>query len=106
MQHSEEVGAGEELCAGGLEQQGEARPRTGLSHAVVPTQLYNTHIHRVRVSALIKAQEMLYRLHRPEYTAVRGLPGMEGCMSVSSGGSSLVGCSSGLLSLVIVLRIL
>lgn len=43
MQHSEEVGAGEELGAGGLQQQGEARPGVGLSHTVVPTQLCNTH---------------------------------------------------------------
>ncbi len=48
MQHSEEVGAGEELGAGGLEQQIEARPGTGLSHTVVPTQLCNTQTHDVR----------------------------------------------------------
>lgn len=46
MQHSEEVGAGEELGAGGLEQQGEARPGIGLSHTVVSTQLCNTHSHQ------------------------------------------------------------
>lgn len=104
MQHSEEVGAGEELGAGGLKQQGEARPGTGLSHTVVPTQLCNTHSQKKIHKS--KLQDMIYRLHRPECSAVRGLPGMEGCMSVSSGGSSLAGCSSGLLSLVIVLRIL
>jgi len=42
MQHSEEVGAGEELRAGGLKQQSEARSGTGLSHTVVPAQLCNT----------------------------------------------------------------
>lgn len=104
MQHSEEVRAGEELCAGGLEQQGEARPGTGLSHTVVPTQLCNTHTHTLK-STQIKAPEC-YRIRRFEHRVVRGLPGMEGCISVSSGGSSLAGCSSGLLSLVIVLRIL
>lgn len=49
MQHSEEVGAREELGAGGLKQQGEARPGTGLSHTVVPTQLCNTHRVRLRL---------------------------------------------------------
>lgn len=43
MQHSEEVRAGEELGAGGLEQQTEARPGTGLSHTVVPTQICHIH---------------------------------------------------------------
>lgn len=39
MQHSEEVGAGKELCAGGLKQEGETRPGAGLRYTVVPTEL-------------------------------------------------------------------
>lgn len=53
MQHSEEVGAGEELGAGGLQQQGEARPGgAGLSHTVVPAQLWNTHTKTKQKSSL------------------------------------------------------
>lgn len=103
MQHSKEVGAGEEPGAGRLKQQAEARPGARLSDAVVSTQLCNAMSEKVCES---KFEDMLHRLHIPECTAVRGLPGMDGCISVSSAGSSLGGCSSGLLSLVIVLRIL
>lgn len=49
MQHSEEVRAGEELGAGGLEQQSEAGPGTGLAHRGLPSQLY-THTHTVMLS--------------------------------------------------------
>lgn len=42
----------------------------------------------------------------PQHAAGLGLPGMEGCRSVSSGGTSLAGCSSGLPSLVMVRRML
>lgn len=51
MQHSEEVRAGEELGAGGLEQQSEAGPGTGLAHRGLPSQLYtHTHTHTVMLS--------------------------------------------------------
>lgn len=45
MQHSEEVGAGEELGAGRLEQQSEARPGAGRSCITVPPQLWETKQH-------------------------------------------------------------
>lgn len=62
MQHSEEVRAGEELGAWGLKQQSEAGPGTaGLSHAVVPTQLCNTHIRAVVRKRAPKANAVQWR---------------------------------------------
>lgn len=40
VQHCEEVRAGEELGTGGLEQQGDVRPGTSLSHGTVPPELW------------------------------------------------------------------
>lgn len=97
MQHSKEVGAGKKLGAGGLQQQSEARPGAGLSHSVVPPQLCGT-------PAVDKSH--LYSLKGHKKVLGEEIPGMDGCISASSKGSSLAGCSSGLLSLVIVLRIL
>lgn len=42
MQHGEEVGAAQELGAGRLEQQGETRATTGVSHGTVSPVFCNT----------------------------------------------------------------
>lgn len=54
MQHSEEVRAGEELCTGRLQEQGEAGPGTGLGHVVAPAQLCNTRTHTHSTLAFYK----------------------------------------------------
>lgn len=41
MQHVEEVWAAQKLCAGGLEQQRETRPRAGVTHCALSPVLYN-----------------------------------------------------------------
>lgn len=61
MQHSEEVGAGEELGAGRLEQQCEAGPGAGLGHRLVPPQLY-THTHTNRRSVIFNAAAKIRRM--------------------------------------------